>query len=212
MKIIDMTHVISPDMPMYPGTEGPKISQATTIASEGFAEKLISMYSHTGTHIDAPAHILAGAKNLDDFDASWFVGPAAVIDVSKCKDGIIAADLIEARIPELRGKSFVLFYSGWSALWGKASYFEGFPILSEEAAHLVCTLNLHGIGIDMMSVDRIGSVDFPVHNILFKSNLVIVENLTGMASLKPEGLIFSCLPLKMPASDGSPVRAVALEP
>ena len=68
MKVIDLTHIISAGMPVYPGTEGPKISQATTIEAEGFAEKLITMYSHTGTHMDAPGHIVAGARTLDQFE------------------------------------------------------------------------------------------------------------------------------------------------
>ncbi len=212
MKTIDLTQVISSDMPVYPGTEGPKITPATTIAGEGFAEKLITFYSHTGTHIDAPGHILAGAKTLDDFDADYFVGTAALIDVSGCKGGFIDVELIEKNADLIKGKTFVIFRSGWSALWGSAAYFENFPVLSEEAAAALCAFGLHGIGIDMISVDPVGSVDFPVHKILFRAGMVIVENLANLDKLRSDGFIFSCLPLKMPASDGSPVRAVALFP
>lgn len=58
MKTIDLTHTIEENMPVYPGTEPPKIVEATTVEVEGFAEKLLTLFSHTGTHMDAPAHML----------------------------------------------------------------------------------------------------------------------------------------------------------
>lgn len=212
MKVLDLTHDLTETMPVYPGTEPPRITQATTIAREGFAEKRISLYSHTGTHMDAPAHMVAGARTLDAFEAAHFVGPGAVLDVSSCREGTIGVEWIEPHAERLRGLSFVLLRSGWSKRWGQPSYFEGFPVLTEEAARLLCTLGLHGIGLDMLSVDPVASQDFPIHNLLLRQGYVIVENLTNLEALDPAPFLFSCLPLKIPAADGSPVRAVALYP
>ena len=79
MNILDLTYVISPHMPVYPGTEGPTLAPACTHEKDGFQETLLSMYSHTGTHMDAPAHVLAGRASLDELPASQFVGKATVI-------------------------------------------------------------------------------------------------------------------------------------
>jgi arylformamidase len=209
MKVLDLSHYISADMPVYPGTEGPRLSQATTIAREGFAEKLITMYSHTGTHMDAPGHIVEGAATLDAFDVGHFVGEAALVDVSACR-GHIDLHVIESRAEAIRAKDFLILRSGWSRLWGQAAYFEGFPVLTAEAADFIVSLGVRGLGLDMISVDVVNSVDFPIHRILFRAGLVVVENLDRLEALGSTPFLFSCLPLKMPASDGSPVRAVAI--
>ena len=78
MNILDLTYVISPDMPVYPGTEGPTLSPANTYEKDGFKETLLSMYSHTGTHMDAPAHMLEDGVTLDALPASQFIGKALV--------------------------------------------------------------------------------------------------------------------------------------
>ena len=83
MKVIDLTHTISEDMPVYPGTEPPKLQQANTYEVDGFKETLMSMYSHTGTHMDPPNHLFADRTTLDAFPAEQFVGKALVID---CRD------------------------------------------------------------------------------------------------------------------------------
>ena len=87
MNIIDLTHTISPDMPVYPGTEPPALEPANSYERDGFKETRLSMYSHTGTHMDPPAHLFAGRTRLDELDASQFVGSAVVIDCSDLAEG-----------------------------------------------------------------------------------------------------------------------------
>ena len=55
MRVIDLTHTIKEDMPVYPGTDTPKLIPANSYEKEGFRETLLQMYSHTGTHMDPPA-------------------------------------------------------------------------------------------------------------------------------------------------------------
>ena len=87
MRIIDLSHAISPSMPAYPGTNPPKFTAACTIDTCGFAEKHMSMSSHTGTHLDAPAHVIDGAKTLDQIAMDRFIGFACVLDLSSIKKG-----------------------------------------------------------------------------------------------------------------------------
>ena len=210
MKAIDLTQLISPDMPVYPGTEGPKIVDATSIERDGFAEKLLTMYSHTGTHIDAPGHMITGAATLEKFPVDTFIGPAMVIDVPEALGGGIHPGLLESQADKLKGCDFVLFHTGWDRKWGQAGYFTGFPVLSADAANLLCGLGLKGLGFDCISVDEVGSIDMPIHKIILGAGLVIVENLCKLGSLTGKTFIFSCLPLRIPDSDGSPVRAVGM--
>jgi len=110
----------------------------------------------------------------------------------------------------LEGCEFVLFHTGWSRLWGKETYFEGFPVLAPAAAHWLADRELKGIGFDAVSVDPVGSADYPNHRILFRKGMLSIENLTGLEPLIGRRFLFSCLPLKIEEADGSPVRAVAI--
>lgn len=209
-EVVDLTRVFEEGMPVYPGTEGPRISNATTIAREGFAEKLLTVYSHTGTHMDAPAHMIEGAPTLDALPASTFLGKARVLDISSFAGGEAPLPALAPILPGPGEAEFILFRTGWSAHWGDAGYYEGFPVLSAELAQAVAALGLKGIGVDAISVDPVGSTAFERHLALLGRGLVIVENLGDLSTLAGRDFLFSCLPLRIRDADGSPVRAVAM--
>ena len=208
VTIIDLTHPISEGMPVYPGTLPPTIKQANTVANDGYAEKLVSIYTHTGTHIDAPAHMLANGKTLDQLGAAHFVGTAFVIDVAGLT--VIERTFLESKEISIAACDFVLFHTGWAKHWGHPEYFDGFPILSLDAALWLAGRNLKGIGFDAISADPVGATDFPIHMVLFRAGMISIENLTGLDALFEKHFLFSCLPLKLEDADGSPVRAVAI--
>lgn len=208
MPVIDLTHTISVDMPVYPGTEPPQMVTACTLEKDRFVELKVTLYSHTGTHMDAPAHIFAEGKTVDSFPVSAFTGPAAVLDVSRSKTIISLKDL-NPFAPLLEKAEFVLLYTGWSAYWNQEAYFSGFPVLAADAAQWLAGFNLKGLGVDAISVDDVGTTDFPVHKIFLAKNTVIIENLTNLQPLTGTLVQFSCFPLKIRQGDGSPVRAVA---
>lgn len=135
-----------------------------------------------------------------------------MLDLTSVKEGTI--DIADLRPPEdLMGKSdFVLLHTGWSEFWNKGGYFEGYPVLSREAATWISGFRLKGLGIDMISIDREGTSDFPIHRILLEQNILIIENLTNLKGLPQVGFSFACLPLKFENADGSPVRAIAVIP
>ncbi|MDT8419286.1 MAG: cyclase family protein [Desulfuromonadales bacterium] len=210
MKTIDLSHPIHPEIPVYPGTEPPQITPANSIERDGFAEILISMYSHTATHIDAPCHLLPHGKSLDQFPAGHFIGTAVVIDLRSRTTPEIALKHITLFAEQLNGVDFVLLNTGWSVHWGKANYFEGYPYLSEEAADWLSSFPLRGVGIDTISIDPLDSPDLPAHRQLLGNDFIIIENLTNLQAVSSR-CTFSCLPLPVRGADGSPVRAVAIE-
>lgn len=211
-QVIDLSRTISEDMPVYPGTEQPVISDPCTIDGCGFAEKKITLYSHTGTHMDAPSHILKGAPCLEDLGAGHFIGDGVVIDL--CRNvienrSIELSDLLPFK-KHIIGKHFVLLHTGWGKHWGKDEYFKGSPVLSTEAAEWLAGFNPRGIGIDMISIDRPDTKDMQIHKIFLSRNIVIIENLFNISELTGRNFTFCCFPLKLINSDGSPVRAVAI--
>lgn len=210
MKAIDLSHPISESMPFYPGTDPPAFSDACTVERDGFAEKRISLHTHTGTHLDAPAHIFPGAATLDEMPPGHFFGRAVVLDLTGVRGREIVPVDLEPYRKAVESSEFVLLHTGWNRLWGRKEYFGGFPVLSQEGARWISGFNLKGLGVDAISVDEVGTEYFPVHKILLSRNIIVIENLTNLAGL-PEGFfIFCCFPLKIEKADGSPVRAVAL--
>ena len=73
MTVIDLTHTIEETMPVYPGTQPPWLETVNTYEKDFFKETLISMFSHTGTHMDPPAHIFPEGKTLDQFPPEQFI-------------------------------------------------------------------------------------------------------------------------------------------
>jgi kynurenine formamidase len=210
MNIIDLSYTISENMPVYPGTEPPKFEVPVSLEKEGFLEKKITFFSHTGTHIDAPAHILPGARTLDQLEVTNFTGSGFVIDLSACAGQVIETEILQPFEDYLKNIDFALLYSGWGRYWGEKKYFQNYPVLSKGAAEWLCRFDLKGIGIDMISVDRTGSKKLPIHHILLNNNLIIIENLNNLHRLVNKNLTLFALPLKIDHADGAPARVIAL--
>ena len=116
MRVIDLTHTISKNMPVYPGTEPPVLVGANTYEKDGFKETKLTMYTHTGTHMDPPAHLFAGRTTLDAFPASQFIGKALVIECSDLKEGeAITLERILAYGNDAEKADFLLFHLGWDS-------------------------------------------------------------------------------------------------
>jgi arylformamidase len=213
MKIIDLTHTLNNDITVYPGTVGPKIEVLATVEKDGYRELKAEMVLHSGTHIDAPNHILANTKALDHFPLEKFMGPAIVINCVNRKEIDIA--FLRSFEEKIKKIDFILFYTGWQHKWHLDKYFDDCPTLNNESAAWLTQFKLKGIGFDSFSVDPIVSAEkvtpetLPNHHILLGKEILLIENLTNLDEL-PEGIFqFQCFPIKVENADGSPIRALA---
>ena len=212
LKIFDLTHTIRADMPVYPGTEPPVLENANTYEKDGFKETKLSMFSHTGTHIDPPAHLFAGKTTLDAFPISQFIGKALVIDCRRLGEGEAITMRELARYGDAVAKAeFLLFCTGWDEKWGTPDYFGDYPCIDGDVLDLILAGNYKGIGFDVISLDAMHRDPLGRHRILFSQKEIInIENLTGLQALTDGTLWnFACLPIKTENADGAPVRAVA---
>ena len=219
MKIIDLTHQISESMPMYPGTGAPKLHVAYNHDDHGFKETLISLYSHTGTHIDAPAHLYADGTTLDKYPIEQFVGKALVVDCRVLEKGEkIPLSLIKEKGDILKEAEFIFFLTGYDKLWGNLDYFNDFPVLSDEAVEWINRSKLKGIGIDAPSFDPVtineleqASDDLHNHRaILITNNTILLENLCKLEDIGNDLFTLCTLPLNVIEADGAPARVIAL--
>jgi arylformamidase len=212
MRIIDLSHPISADMPLWPGTPSPEFSALNTVVSNGFGERWMQLSSHTGTHIDAPAHIVDGAASLDQLDISSFIGKGVVLDLRESRSETISRDTLLASRERIEEAEFLLLHSGWSRFWGSDTYKHDYPVLSIEAADWLAGLGMKGIGIDAPSFDAEDSDTLPVHRKLLGAGLVLIENLTSLELLVNTLFVLSALPLNIVDAEACPARAVAFLP
>jgi len=210
MKIIDLTQTICETMPVYPGTEPPKLTVANTIEKDGFRETLISFYSHTGTHMDAPFHIYADTTSLDALPVAQFVGKALVIDCSDVGEGgVIGMEYIDKTLADQA--DFLLFHTGWDVNWGKDEYFGEYPVVSMEVCQYILDSQKKGVGFDVIGIDPVSDGSLTRHKMLLSQrDIVIIENLTNLDQIGGGLFTFAALPLKYKDADGAPIRAVAI--
>ena len=213
MTVYDLTYPISSSTPVYPGSESPALSIAATVEQEGYHEMKLSFYSHTGTHMDAPAHIFRGAATLDSFPPEAFAGTAYVLDCSQLgQNGRICVEMLRSAEEEIRRADFLLLHTGWEKYWGSPAYFGVFPVLTAEASLFLSELpRLKGVGVDAVSVDLVGLPFLENHRILLGSGKLLIENLKNLSALVGKRVQFAALPLHYVNSDGAPVRAIAWE-
>ena len=210
MKIIDLTQTISETMPVYPGTEQPKLTVANTIEKDGFRETLLSFYSHTGTHMDAPFHIYADRTSLDALPAEQFVGKALVIDCCDVGEGgEIGMEYIDKTLAD--EADFLLFHTGWDKYWGQKKYFGAYPVVSLEVCQYLLDSGKKGVGFDVIGIDPVSDGNLTRHKILLSQrDIVIIENLTNLDKVGSGLFTFAALHLKYKDADGAPIRAVAI--
>ena len=68
-------------MTTFPGDPDVEIGSALTIERDGVNVLAVHIGSQTGTHVDAPSHVLSDGPRLDELPLDRFIGPAAVADV-----------------------------------------------------------------------------------------------------------------------------------
>jgi kynurenine formamidase len=210
-EIIDLTHPMESNMPVFPGTSPVSLETSSTFEQEGFHEIRMDCSTHTGTHLDCGYHLLQDGLNTMTTPVSQFYGKGIVAD---CRNipagGLISKELLQQMEKEIKHSDFLLIHTGWSQYWGNEKYFRNFPVLHQEAALYLSAFNLKGIGSDTISFDPIVSVELPVHHILLSKGMILIENLVNLESLPKHSFTFSCFPLKIKNGDGSPVRAVGI--
>ncbi|HHT35797.1 MAG: cyclase family protein [Candidatus Wallacebacter cryptica] len=201
--IIDLTHEITDQMPVYPGDSATRLTHARVFTSDSYNNYDLSINMHTGTHIDGPMHLTASQTYLNEIDLSTFIGEGCVIDVSAEPNVIRGKSEYEEII---NGKQIVFFHTGHSKTFGQPAYFCEYPVLSLDIAELIVKNKVKMIGLDTPSPDK---DPFDVHKYLFEHGVLIIENLTRLDQLLDyKSFEVIALPLNIKA-DSSIARVVA---
>lgn len=201
MLYVDLTQPLTDKTPVYPGDPETKIKPSAKMESDGYNDYYISFGTHVGTHVDAPVHMLAGGKTLDQYDVEKFIGRGVVIDARG--KNVIDVDVLDGA--EIKARDIVLFYTGTDKKYTGPEYFENYPTLTEDLAGELVARQVSMVGVDTCSPDV---APFDVHKFLLRNDILILENLTSLEKLVSKDCKIYALPLKL-ALDGAQVRVVA---
>ena len=206
-RVIDISVPNGVGMHSYPGDPVVRVEQVFDVKKGDVANlSLLTMGSHTGTHVDAPYHFLPDGPRLGDVPLDRMVGDALVADLR----GRAAVDAAALSNVELRDGDILLCLTDNSARWRAPEFQRDFTYLTEDAAEVLVQRNVRAVGMDYLSIEQFGSKAFPVHHRLLGADVFVIEGL-DLSAVRPGRYTLVCLPLKFPELDGAPARAVLLD-
>lgn len=203
MKIYDISVPLSPDMHVYPGDPAVDIQQTSRLADGDVANvSFLRFGSHTGTHVDAPAHFIENGMTVDAIPLNLLIGRVHVVDVGSTvidRESLTGVDLAD----DMR----VIFKTRNSYVWGEPEFVRDFVYLTADAARYLVENGIKVVGIDYLSVEKYNFDTPDVHRTLLGSGAVIIEGL-NLSDVEPGHYELICLPLKIEGGDGAPARVV----
>jgi len=197
-KIIDISRPIAPTLAVYPGNPAVRIETVQAADAEHSAVSRLTFGSHTGTHIDAPAHIDPQGLTTDTYPLELMNGPCEVVDLSHIIGVISGRD-----VPATTSTRVLLKTT--NSLADPTSFDPNFIALDDSAAEELVQRQIQLIGLDALSIKKKGVRD-NVHRLLLAAGIVILEGL-WLPTIGAGAYELLCLPLPV-ALDGAPVRAV----
>lgn len=209
MPIYDVSVALSADTPTYPGDPSIEISQFLSLANGDPANvSLIHFGAHSGTHVDAPAHFLAGGARVNSLSLETLIGRVQVVEVPPTID-TINAEFINSNCQT--GEVRFLFKTRNSTFWNHDApgFRSDYTSLAPGAAQALVHLGVKLVGIDYLSVEKFGAETFETHHTLLSEGVVIVEGL-DLSQISAGVYELICLPLRISggSGDGAPARVV----
>lgn len=209
--IIDLSQSINSDIKLYPGSPNVYFLKWSKYSIDGYDSEAIFLSTHTGTHMDAPSHFIEGAESIDDIDVNRFVMKNVhLLKIFKSSNQLITAeDIINSNI-DIKANDSIVFSTGWEHNYNSDNYISSNPGLSPQAATYLSNKKINAVAIDSPSIDSGIESEFPVHQILLKNNIIIIENICNLAQIDKKNFNLIAIPLKLRGASGSPVRALAI--
>lgn len=202
MKIYDISMSIHENMPVYKNRADKKPKLVSERNQGGVYESRLEMNLHTGTHIDAPMHMLSEGRTTEDYPLERFIVPCKVFDFRNLK--VIGAEELQAK--DIQKNDFILLKTDNSEIDDFAS---DFTYLSANAAEYLKEKGILGVGIDALGIER-DQTNHETHKTLLQAGIVILEGLR-LKNIKEGRYLLVALPLKIAGVEAAPVRAILLD-
>ncbi|QFT90999.1 Kynurenine formamidase [Bacillus sp. THAF10] len=202
MKVYDVSSPIYTGMPVYKNKPEKQPSQET-VTNGYVTETRLNIDVHTGTHVDAPLHMIVDGETIETLPLEKLVGPCKVFDLTAVEDRITVEDIKHL---DIQKDDFLLFKT-------KNSFDEefnfDFVFVAEDAAKYLAEIGVSGVGVDALGIER-SQEGHPTHKTLFNNNVIIIEGLR-LKDIAEGEYIMCAAPLKLSGVDASPARIVLMD-
>jgi arylformamidase len=205
MKIYDVSVAIHPKMQAYPGDPRFRAKSLKSLEKgDPYSLSKIMMSNHTGTHVDAPSHMIPAGLSVTELPLDVMNGRSRVVHIHHREK----IDVPELKQLILMDDFRILFKTRNSLLWSNHKYFsKKYIYLTEDGARFLIDNGIKLIGFDYHSVERYGENNYPVHKILLENQIVLIEGL-NLAEVDDGEYELSCLPLPLKGMDAAPARVI----
>ena len=213
-KVRSGRRVVDLSLPVDAQLPNANVTPFKSIATDGWNATTLTLYSHCGTHMDAPRHFLDDGATLEQQDLSVCCGPARVINLAPVEPSeLITIERFVSAAGKVDSGERLLLRTDWHKTFGTPAYRNQLPRISRELAEWFVEQGVALIGVEPPSVADVNDMKelTDVHQTLFRGSVLIVEGLANLDQLSQTTVEFIALPLNIVGGDGCPVRAVAIE-
>jgi len=199
---------------MTPAMPGYQKEIAKTKAGDGWNATTLTLYSHAGTHMDAPLHFVEDGDTIENLDLQKCVGPVKIIDLRPVKEHeLIDIKRLGDAVSEIRKDARIILQTGWDRFIGTETHRDGLPRISKDLAKLMAEKQISFVGVEPPSVADVNNMVevTEIHEILLGADIVIAEGLCNLDQITTENVEVVALPLKPEGGDGCPARVIAIE-
>ncbi|NOZ49820.1 MAG: cyclase family protein [Chloroflexi bacterium] len=207
-RVVDLTHVLTPFKEQYTLEVAQRDKRQ---GPEGDIMSLVYMWSHVGTHVEAPLHYLRDGADAAHIPIEKLMGPAIVLDFrhKETNEAITLAEIQAAG--DIQVGDRVLAMTGRHTLYNTPASHDR-PYITEEAVRwLVEDRKINCLGTDSSGFEVRGVEHHPDHHLLMNAGVPILECLNNLTELKQQRIFLIALPWPVVGLDASPVRAIAIE-
>ncbi len=205
--LIDVSYPYTDFMAVYPNNPKFSIQRVQNLEKGDSANvSLITIGTHTGTHIDAPSHFVSGGKTIDQISLEALNGTAKLLDL-RGNDEITKKLLSHYDI--VSGDIVILKTDNSNVFHGEA-VLKDYVTLDYEAAEYLAEKNIKMICIDYMTIERPRAkrvAGRSIHNILLSKEVLIAEMLDLTQVVEGIYQVY-CFPINIAGADGAPARVV----
>ncbi len=212
MRLIDLSQPLFDNAPNCPVHAPVSFQRTADHPQGGWRMEEIALATHTGSHLDAPLHKIAGGKSITDLPLETFTGPAHIADLrGLAPDALITPALLAARLTGVAPGDIVLLATGWGDKRAKTDeWLHHAPRVSPDGARWLVEQRVRGVGIDHYSVGGLGPENDETHTVLLGAGVWIIEELRFPAEVfaLPAPVKFWALPMNWPGCSGAFCRPV----
>jgi kynurenine formamidase len=228
-KVVDLSHVISPTIPLWPGDPKVVFKVVATMQKDGYYLRSFTIGEHSATHMNAPNSFVSGnTQAITSYSPEQRVVPTVVIDArtqsaANADYQLTEQDVLdwEAKNGQIAPGSFVIMLTGWENKWNDPKafinqdakgnlHFPGFA--GATSKWLVTDRQIAGVGIDTHGVDPGSDTSYATNTEMANTHKIAIECMANLDQLPAKGATLVLAPLQLQSGSGSPMDIVALLP